>query len=97
MFVLNNALRARPAQPERHRDRPRRVDHGDLPYDAIVYLKAVNEGVPLVLSSPKSTAALRFHDLADTVLGKTAEAAAASTNGAEPAPKKERRGLFGRR
>ena len=68
----------------------------DLPYDPLVYLKSANEGVPLVSGSPKSPPAVRFHDLADIVFGKSAVPVAA-TDGAEPAPKKERRGLFGRR
>ena len=47
--------------------------------------------------SPKSAAAAKFRELADAVLGKAPVAAAPSTNGTDPAPKKERRGLFGRR
>jgi hypothetical protein len=54
--------------------------------------------VPVVIGSPKSAAAAKLRDLADAVLGKASTATAAtSTNGSEPAPKKERRGLFGRR
>lgn len=65
----------------------------DLPYDPIAYLKAVNEGVPLILGSPKSAAAARLRDLADLVFGK-----AGGAPGTQPAePKKEKRGLFGRR
>jgi pilus assembly protein CpaE len=96
LYVLNNTFA---------RDLLRRSDietalgasiASDLPYDPLVYLKAANEGVPVVVGSPKSPAALRFHVLADIVLGKSAVPAAA-TDGAAPAPKKERRGLFGRR
>ena len=69
----------------------------DLPYDPLAYLRAANEGVPVVTGSPKSQAAVKLRDLADVVLGKAGVlAAAASTNGAEP-EKKERRRLFGRR
>ncbi|HEX5826994.1 MAG TPA: AAA family ATPase [Candidatus Limnocylindrales bacterium] len=68
----------------------------DLPYDPIAYLKAVNEGVPLVLGSPRSAAAARMRDLADLVFGKVNAAPAAAPAGAAE-PKKERRGLFGRR
>jgi pilus assembly protein CpaE len=68
----------------------------DLPYDPIAYLKAVNEGIPLVLGSPKSAAAARMRDLADLVFGK-ANAAPAAAPIAAAEPKKERRGLFGRR
>jgi Flp pilus assembly CpaE family ATPase len=70
----------------------------DLPYDPLAYLRAANEGVPVVIGSPRSQAAVKLRELADTVLGKagTEVAVAASTNGAEPG-KKERRRLFGRR
>jgi pilus assembly protein CpaE len=92
LFVLNNAFA---------RDLLKRTDieaaigakiGAELPYDPIVYLKAVNEGVPVVLGAPKSVPAERFRALADVVLG----AVAAEPSVAEP-PKKEKRGLFGRR
>jgi len=37
----------------------------ELPYDAFLYLKAVNEGVPIVLGAPRSIAAERFDQLAN--------------------------------
>jgi pilus assembly protein CpaE len=93
LFVLNNAFA---------RELLRRDDvegalgariGSDLPYDPIAYLKAVNEGNPVVRSAPRSQAAVRLRDLATVVFGQMSDA----TNGAaEPAPK-ERRGLFGRR
>jgi pilus assembly protein CpaE len=62
----------------------------DLPYDPIVYLKAVNEGVPVVRGAPRSPAADHFRSLATTVFGT-------GLVGATPAPvKQERRGLFRR-
>jgi Flp pilus assembly CpaE family ATPase len=36
----------------------------ELPYDPFLYLKAVNEGVPLVVGAPRSPAAERFTKLA---------------------------------
>jgi pilus assembly protein CpaE len=98
VFVLNNTFA---------RDLLRRPDietalgasiGSDLPYDPLAYLRAANEGIPLVTGSPKSAAAAKFRDLADVVLGKATlvPTAGASTNGTEPV-KKERRGLFGRR
>ena len=63
----------------------------DLPYDPIVYLKAVNEGVPVVRGAPRAPAAERFRSLATTVFGTGLVGSAATT------PKPERRGLFGRR
>ena len=94
LFVLNNAFA---------RDLLKRADieaalgapiSADLPYDSIAYLKAVNEGNPVVRSAPKSMAAAGMRNLANIVLGPVATAA---TNGASPAPAKEKKGLFGRR
>lgn len=67
----------------------------ELPYDPIAYLKAANEGVPVVEGSPKSAAAAKLRELADVVLGRARVAGAVAPVEAEP--KKERRGLFGRR
>ena len=41
----------------------------ELPYDPFIYLKAVNEGVPIVMGAPKSIAAARFQKLAATAFG----------------------------
>jgi pilus assembly protein CpaE len=41
----------------------------ELPYDAFLYLKAVNEGVPIVLGAPRSIPAERFEKLAATAFG----------------------------
>jgi pilus assembly protein CpaE len=41
----------------------------ELPYDPFVYLKAVNEGVPVVLGAPRSVAADRFVKLAASAFG----------------------------
>ena len=71
MFVLNNAFA---------RELLKRSDvegalgariTADLPYDPIVYLKAVNEGNPVIRSAPKSLPAQRLRVLADIVLGRT--------------------------
>lgn len=48
----------------------------ELPYDPFVYLKAVNEGVPVVLGAPRSVAADRFVKLAASAFG---------TDGIDPA------------
>jgi pilus assembly protein CpaE len=90
LFVLNNAFA---------RDLLKRSDietalgakiAAELPYDPLVYLKAVNEGVPVVRGSARSMPAERLRSLADIVLGPAPAAVPSS------APK-ERRGLFGRR
>ncbi len=67
----------------------------DLPYDPIAYLRAANEGVPVIISSPRSAPALKLRELADVIFGKVRTAAAAPAP-AEPVTK-ARRGLFGRR
>jgi pilus assembly protein CpaE len=68
-FVLNNLF-------AREILRPRDVESTlgtrvaiDLPYDPFIYLKAVNEGVPLVLGAPRSIMAERFTKLATTAFG----------------------------
>ncbi len=62
----------------------------DLPYDAFLYLKAVNEGVPIVVGAPRSSAA--------TQLAKLAAASFGTDGAAMPAAQPEKRGgLFGRR
>jgi pilus assembly protein CpaE len=94
LFVLNNAFA---------RDLLKRSDvesalgariSTDLPYDPMVYLKAVNEGVPVILSAPRSLPAERLRVLADVVFG-------GDPPPRQPEPehkeRKERRGIFGRR
>ncbi len=90
VFVLNNAFA---------RDLLRRSDietalgakiAAELPYDPLVYLKAVNEGVPVIRGSARSAPADRMRVLADIVLGP-------ATSAQSEAPARERRGLFGRR
>ena len=41
----------------------------DLPYDPFLYLKAVNEGVPIVLGAPRSIPAERLVQLSSTAFG----------------------------
>ena len=89
LFILNNAFA---------RDLLKRTDietalgakiAAELPYDPLVYLKAVNEGVPVVRGSARSAPAERLRAVADMVFGPTA---------ATPSePSKEKRSLFGRR
>lgn len=50
----------------------------ELPYDAILYLKAANEGVPLVLSAPRSDPAEKLGRLASLVAAASPEPVAAS-------------------
>ncbi len=41
----------------------------ELPYDPFLYLKAVNEGVPVVIGAPRSAPAQRLAQLSETVFG----------------------------
>jgi pilus assembly protein CpaE len=68
-FVLNNLF-------ARQILKPRDVEAAlgtkiaiELPYDAFLYLKAVNEGVPIVLGAPQSAAAERLVKLSSTAFG----------------------------
>ena len=60
----------------------------DLPYDPLLYVKAVNEGVPVIAGSPKSPAADRLARLASTALSGVRTAS-------EPTAIERRRGLGG--
>ncbi len=92
LFVLNNAFaRDLLKRPDIENALGARIS-ADLPYDPIVYLKAVNEGNPVVRGAPKSLAADRLRDLATIVLGP-GDGLPDAPGSAAP---KERRGLFGR-
>jgi pilus assembly protein CpaE len=89
-FVLNNAF-AR--QALRMRDIELALGTTvamELPYDALAYLNAANEGIPVVIGAPRSNAAKRLNHLAERVLGS----GAAEPGQAEPEPR--RGGLFSR-
>ncbi|HET7168009.1 MAG TPA: AAA family ATPase [Candidatus Limnocylindrales bacterium] len=62
----------------------------DLPYDPFLYLKAVNEGVPVVLGAPRSPAAEQLVKLSAAAFGSEGYVV-------PPAPAQRRGGLFGRR
>ncbi len=51
----------------------------ELPYDPFLYLKAVNEGVPIVAGSPRSTAAERLVKLSSLAFGEVEVAGSAAT------------------
>jgi pilus assembly protein CpaE len=59
----------------------------ELPYDPFLYLKAINEGVPIVLGASRSPAAERLIKLAGSAFGQDGVTA--------PSPVTEHRGLFG--
>ncbi len=89
-FVLNNMF-------AREILKPRDVEAAlgtrisfDLPYDPFLYLKAVNEGVPIVLSAARTTAADHFVKLAASAFGQDGLSMPA-------APAERKSGLFGLR
>jgi pilus assembly protein CpaE len=87
VFVLNNAF-ARDILKRRDIESALGTKIAfDLPYDPFLYLKAVNEGVPLVLGASRSPAAEQLVRLAATAFGQDGLSA--------PAASSERRGLFG--
>lgn len=59
----------------------------DLPYDPFLYIKAVNEGVPIVLGAPRSAAAEQFVKLSSTAFGQDGYTV----------PTEEKKGRFGLR
>jgi pilus assembly protein CpaE len=89
MFVVNNIF-------ARDILKPRDIEAAlgtritmDLPYDPFLYLKAVNEGVPIVLGAPRAPAAEQLVKLTGTAFGQDGFTV--------PAEQKKRGGLFGRR
>lgn len=63
----------------------------ELPYDPFIYLKAVNEGIPVVIGAARSVAAERFVRLSGTAFG-------GNSAGPTHAPEAQRSGgLFRRR
>lgn len=94
LFVLNNTFA---------RELLRRSDvesalgakiTAELPYDAIAYLKAVNEGVPVIRSAPKSPPAEKLRALAGLVFGPVGSAVG---RGPDDGERRGGRRLFGRR
>lgn len=90
MFVLNNMF-------AREILKPRDIEAAlgtkitmDLPYDPFLFLKAVNEGVPIVLGAPRSPAADKLAKLCASAFGQDGLVV-------PPAESERRRGLFGRR
>ena len=87
VFVLNNAF-ARDILKQRDIEGVlgTKIEY-DLPYDPFLYLKAVNEGIPVVLGAARSPVAEKLVRLAGTVFGE---------DGLMPPPAEPgRRGLFG--
>jgi pilus assembly protein CpaE len=67
----------------------------ELPYDAFLYLKAVNEGVPIVIGAPRSAPAQRLSRLTDSIFGAQPVATPEPGAVAKPAEPRRQRGLAG--
>ena len=91
MFVLNSAFATELLKRADIEKALGAKISADLPYHPYIYLRAVNEGVPVVLGAPKSEPAEKLRGLAKLVLGGVASAVAADPE------KREKRGRFGRR
>lgn len=88
IYVLNNMF---PREPLRTPDVETALGTKitlDLPYDPLLYVKAINEGVPLTVGSPKSSAAERMSRIATTAL-------AGDRGNREVSQHERRRGLGG--
>lgn len=75
---VENLLRVKPA--------------ADIPFTEVDMIRAINEGVPLVIGRPSSPAAAAIRRVAQAVIGIQPVAA-----GASKAKASQRRGIFGRR
>ena len=87
MFVLNNLFGREIVKPRDVEQALGSKVDAELPYDPFLYLKAVNEGTPVVLGAPRSIVAERMTRLSDLVFG---------LNGSvpEPAQSKKSSGRF---
>ena len=65
-FVLNNVFAREILKPRDVESFLGAKMSVELPYDPFLYLKAVNEGVPLVTGAPRSTPAERLIKLSST-------------------------------
>jgi pilus assembly protein CpaE len=91
-FVLNNMFAREVLKPRDIESALGTRISSDLPYDPFLYLKAVNEGVPIVLGAPRSPAAERLVKLSATAFGSDG-----FTVPDEPIERRQRRFGFGRR
>jgi pilus assembly protein CpaE len=76
LFVLNNAFAREILKPRDVESAlGSKVAH-ELPYDPFIYLKAVNEGIPVVIGAARSVAAERFARLTTGAFGQDGAARA---------------------
>ena len=91
-FVLNNMFAREILKPRDIESALGSRISTDMPYDPFLYLKAVNEGVPIVLGAPRSPAAEQLVKLSTSAFGSDGYTVPASSP-----ERKQRRFGFGRR
>lgn len=91
-FVLNNMFAREILKPRDIESALGSRISTDLPYDPFLYLKAVNEGVPIVLGAPRSPAAEQLVKLSTSAFGSDGYMVPPSSQ-----ERKQRRFGFGRR
>jgi pilus assembly protein CpaE len=92
LFVVNQMAPREALRPQEIETALGRPPAAELPYDAALYIRAANHGVPIVTSAPDSAPAVALMQLAAIVLGEPDLPVAAS---APPGPEKRPAGLFG--
>jgi pilus assembly protein CpaE len=94
VVVLNHIFAAEVVKTEDLRRSLQLPVDDEIPYDAVLFLKAANEGIPITISAPASAPSQAFRRLAASLIGPVTQEAAA-----EPVMKGKRplfRGLLGR-
>ena len=69
-FVLNNVFAKDILKPRDVESALGSKVGAELPYDPFLYLKAVNEGIPMVIGAPKSAPADRLNKLSMSAFGE---------------------------
>jgi pilus assembly protein CpaE len=91
MFVLNGMFAKEILKPRDVEGSLGTRITAQLPYDPFLYLKAVNEGVPVISGAPRSAPAEAFTKLATEVFGSEKTPSATE----QPAHEDRKSGLFG--
>ena len=91
IFVAQRAVRPRDPEDCGRRERARLDGLVAAPYDPFLYLKAVNEGIPVVVDAPRSAPGERLVKLSQMAFGADSSVAPAMTESKRTA------GLFRRR
>jgi Flp pilus assembly protein, ATPase CpaE len=91
MFVVNNVFAREILKPRDVASALGSKVAFELPYDPFLYLKAVNEGIPIVIGAPRSAAAERLVRLSASAFGQDGLAVP------RPSDEKKSGGLFRRR